>query len=201
MDLSRYLETMKNLPDRFSNLAFWRGVRKLRDAMVKTFEYVGEWGTLVENNLTSIESRLTQLGNNINSIGNMAGTTVSRLNRSFESRDLTMTSNVSPHIYACPVPERKVPYPRVDQCILTFTSNNTLGISTSEIIESAYFTGSFVLEGNTISFTQPVLLIPLYNQPNIQFMSPPIPLYRSGDSASMSNFNFTIKVRCRKIPS
>ena len=42
MDLSQYLETMKNLPDRFSSLAFWRGVRKLRDKIVNTFEYVGE---------------------------------------------------------------------------------------------------------------------------------------------------------------
>ena len=201
MDLLKYLEPMKNMPERFSNLAFWRGVRKLRDKMVDTFEYLGVWGTGVENNLTSIESRLTHIDNNIDSIGSMASTTVSRLNRSFESRDVTITTNVLPNIYACPVPESKVPYPRVDQCIFTFISNNTLDISTSEIIESAYFTGSFVLDGNTIMFTQPVLLIPLYNQSNIQFMSPPIPLYRSGDSASMSNFNFTIKVRCRKIPS
>lgn len=48
MDLSRYLESMKNLPDRFSNLAFWRGVRKLKDEMVKTFEYVEEWGNDIE---------------------------------------------------------------------------------------------------------------------------------------------------------
>lgn len=201
MDLSRYLEAMKNLPDRFSNLAFWRGVRKLRDGLVETFEYVASWGTLVENNLTSIESRLTQLGNNINSIGSMAGTTVSRLNRSFESRDITMTSNVSPDIYTFSIPESEVPYPRVDQCMLTFSGNNTLGISTSDIIESAYFTGTFNLEGRTISFTQPVPLVPLYNQSNIRFMSPAIPLYRSGTSASMSNFSFNIKVRCRKIAS
>lgn len=48
MDLSKYLESMKNLPDRFSNLAFWRGVRKLKDEMVKTFEYVEEWGNDIE---------------------------------------------------------------------------------------------------------------------------------------------------------
>ena len=49
MNLSKYLESMKNLPDRFSNLAFWRGVRKLRDKIVNTFEYVGEWGNGIEN--------------------------------------------------------------------------------------------------------------------------------------------------------
>ena len=49
MNLSKYLESMKNLPDRFSNLAFWRGVIKLRDKLVETFEYVGEWGNRIEN--------------------------------------------------------------------------------------------------------------------------------------------------------
>ena len=29
MDLLKYLEPMKNLPEQFSNLAFWRGVRLL----------------------------------------------------------------------------------------------------------------------------------------------------------------------------
>lgn len=55
MDLSKYLETMKNLPERFSNLAFWRGVRKLRDEIVKTFEYVETWGIGIENSLNSIK--------------------------------------------------------------------------------------------------------------------------------------------------
>ena len=49
MNLSKYLESMKNLPDRFSNLAFWRGVRKLRDEIVKTFEYLDSWGKNIEN--------------------------------------------------------------------------------------------------------------------------------------------------------
>lgn len=48
MDLLRYLEGMKNLPDRFSNLAFWRGVRKLRDEVVNAFEYVDSWGKNIE---------------------------------------------------------------------------------------------------------------------------------------------------------
>ena len=49
MDLLKYLESMKNLPNRFSNLAFWRGVRKMKDEILKTFEYVGEWGNGIES--------------------------------------------------------------------------------------------------------------------------------------------------------
>ena len=49
MDLLKYLEPMKNLPDRFSNLAFWRGVRTLKDEVVKAFEYVDSWGENIEN--------------------------------------------------------------------------------------------------------------------------------------------------------
>lgn len=51
MDLLKYLEPMKNLPDRFSNLAFWRGVRKLKDEVVNAFEYVNRWGENIENEI------------------------------------------------------------------------------------------------------------------------------------------------------
>ena len=53
MDLSKYLETMKNLPERFSNLAFWRGVRKLKDEIVNAFEYVDSWGKNIESELAN----------------------------------------------------------------------------------------------------------------------------------------------------
>lgn len=56
MDLLKYLEPMKNLPERFSNLAFWRGVRKLRDEVVNAFEYVDSWGENIENDLANIKS-------------------------------------------------------------------------------------------------------------------------------------------------
>lgn len=55
MDLLKYLEPMKNLPDRFSNLAFWRGVRKLRDEVVNAFEYVDGWGKRVELDISSLQ--------------------------------------------------------------------------------------------------------------------------------------------------
>ena len=51
MDLLKYLEPMKNLPERFSNLAFWRGVRKLRDEVVNALEYVDSWGESIESSL------------------------------------------------------------------------------------------------------------------------------------------------------
>lgn len=56
MDLSRYLEAMKNLPDRFSNLAFWRGVRKLKDEVVNAFEYVNSWGENIENTISNLST-------------------------------------------------------------------------------------------------------------------------------------------------
>ena len=49
MDLLKYLEPMKHIPERFSNLAFWRGVRKLRDDVVNALEYVDSWGEHVES--------------------------------------------------------------------------------------------------------------------------------------------------------
>ena len=54
MDLLKYLVPMKNTPERFSNLAFWRGVRKLKDEVVKAFEYEDSWGKNIESKLTSI---------------------------------------------------------------------------------------------------------------------------------------------------
>ena len=54
MDLLKYLEPMKNLPDRFSNLAFWRGVRKLKNVVVNAFEYVDSWGKSIESKSSEI---------------------------------------------------------------------------------------------------------------------------------------------------
>ena len=49
MDLLKYLAPMKNMPERFSNLAFWREVRKLKDEVVNAFEYIDSWGTHIES--------------------------------------------------------------------------------------------------------------------------------------------------------
>lgn len=55
MDLLKYLEPMKNLPKRFSNLAFWRDVRKFKDDVVNAFEYVDSWGDGVERSISNIK--------------------------------------------------------------------------------------------------------------------------------------------------
>ena len=43
----------ENIPERFSNLAFWRGVRNLKDYVVNAFEYLDSWGTHIESLLPS----------------------------------------------------------------------------------------------------------------------------------------------------
>lgn len=66
MDLLKYLEPMRNLPERFTNLAFWRGVRKLRDEVVNAFEYVDSWGEHVEHelaNATKVNFSITSISN------------------------------------------------------------------------------------------------------------------------------------------
>lgn len=210
MDLLKYLEPMKNLPDRFSNLAFWRGVRKLKDEIIKTFENVESWGTLVENNLTSLDSKISHLSSSLSSIGNMASNAQSnaakannRLNKSFEVQNINITSNVSPTIYPYTVSESQIPYPRVEQCVMRFDGLSTSSITSKDIIESANFTGSFIANGATIMFTQPMPLIPLYNNNNnsISFLTTPVSFYKTSSNMSISNVNLTIKVRCRRIPS
>ena len=208
MDLSKYLKTMKNLPERFSNLAFWRGVRKLRDEIVKTFDYVGSWGTLVENNLTSLDSKISNLSNGLSSIGSIAShaqsnaaSAIGRINNAFASHVVDITNNVSPTIYPYTVTESQVPYPRVEQCIMRFDGISTSGITSQDIIESAYFTGVMIAGGNRIEFTQPIPLIPYYNGSAISFISPPVSFYKTSSSMSISNVSIGIKVRCRKMPS
>lgn len=54
MDLLKYLEPMKNIPERFSNLAFWRGIKKLKDEVVSAFEYIDSWGENIEHEISNI---------------------------------------------------------------------------------------------------------------------------------------------------
>ena len=56
MDLLKYLAPMKNIPERFSNLAFWRGVRKLKDEVVNAFEYIDSWGDNIESEEAQMKS-------------------------------------------------------------------------------------------------------------------------------------------------
>ena len=73
MDLLKYLEPMKNLPNRFSNLAFWRGVRKLKDEVVTAFEYVGEWGNGIEGDIVRLENTDDSLDSRISALEDGGG--------------------------------------------------------------------------------------------------------------------------------
>lgn len=48
MKLLDYLIPMKNLPNRFSNLAFWRILRIFKDDVVDAFTYLHTWGNDIE---------------------------------------------------------------------------------------------------------------------------------------------------------
>lgn len=54
MNLTKFLKRMEKNPERFSNLAFWREVRKLKTNIVATFKYVESWGNNVENVLRNL---------------------------------------------------------------------------------------------------------------------------------------------------
>lgn len=73
MDLLKYLEPMKHLPDRFSNLAFWRGCRKFKDAVVNAFEYVDSWGESIETEGAQMKRDITDLAVNIGAIAKYNG--------------------------------------------------------------------------------------------------------------------------------
>lgn len=81
MDLLKYLEPMKNLPERFSNLAFWRGVRKLKDEVVNAFEYVDSWGKSIESEIESItpSTQMRYVATNENLSGSFPRETISHV--------------------------------------------------------------------------------------------------------------------------
>lgn len=81
MDLLKYLEPMKNLPERFSNFAFWRGVRKLKDEVVSAFEYIDSWGKNIESEIESITSptQMRYVATNEDISGNFPRETISHV--------------------------------------------------------------------------------------------------------------------------
>ena len=81
MDLLKYLAPMKNMPERFSNLAFWRGVRKLKDEVVNAFEYLDSWGKSIESEIESITSptQMRYVATNEDISGNFPRETISHV--------------------------------------------------------------------------------------------------------------------------
>ena len=56
MDLLKYIAPMKKAtPERFSNLAFWRRVRRLRAEIVAAFQYLHDWGNRIEGELKNFQ--------------------------------------------------------------------------------------------------------------------------------------------------
>lgn len=68
MKLLEYLEPMKTLPNRFSNLAFWRILRVFKDDVVDAFTYVDTWGKWVEDEQVSQNNKINSHENSISSI-------------------------------------------------------------------------------------------------------------------------------------
>ena len=81
MDLLKYLKPMKNLPARFSNLACWRDLKKLKDSAVNAFEYVDSWGKSIESEIESITSptKMRYVATNENMSGNFPRVTISHV--------------------------------------------------------------------------------------------------------------------------
>ena len=65
MKLLDYLEPMKTLPNRFSNLAFWRVLRVFKDEVVEAFTYVNSWGSDIEVEQRKQNASLTEHGQKI----------------------------------------------------------------------------------------------------------------------------------------
>ena len=61
MNLLKYINPIKNLPDRFSNLAFWRCVRKLKACIINALDYINVWGAGIENSLSEMNTDLSGL--------------------------------------------------------------------------------------------------------------------------------------------
>ena len=68
MNLLKYINPIKNLPDRFSNLAFWRCVRKLKDCVINALDYINGWGTGIENSLSGLQTWKTSVDSSLSSI-------------------------------------------------------------------------------------------------------------------------------------
>lgn len=179
MDLSKYLESMKNLPERFSNLAFWRGVRNLNNEIANTFSHIQDWGTGIEGQINRLKLRL---------------------NNSFTVDDHTINVTGPSNLYKIDqgVPESSVPYPRVDNYMLIFTISN-LSNTNADIIESAAFDGTLAINNRRVTFNNPMPLIPVINGSTMYLIFYPLPMYMENSNYSIENGNMTLYIRSRRI--
>lgn len=168
MDISKYLKSMKNLPNRFSNLAFWRGVRKLKDEMLKTFEYVGEWGNGIEGQITDIKSNITTLENTDQSLdsrisalenagggGSGGGSGALVFNSSSKSFTPTTIEVLTSNLDVSNAGALIVPYPKVVYARLIGILD---GLEANSLIVNALMSGHVAVSkgtqySNTVQFT------------------------------------------------
>lgn len=102
MDLLKYLEPMKDLPKRFSNLAFWRDVRKFKDEVVNALEYVDSWGEHIENSITkttpTIKYQIYNMDNNSSFTGSY-----DQVNKTINASMSSATIDVPEHSVIVPI--------------------------------------------------------------------------------------------------
>lgn len=74
MNLLKYLEPMKkNMPKRFSNLAFWRDARKFKDAVINALEYADSWGESIEAEQSAQNASIEKLTPNFSKMKTSTG--------------------------------------------------------------------------------------------------------------------------------
>lgn len=94
MKLLDYLEPMKTLPNRFSNLAFWRVLRVFKDEVVEAFTYVNSWGSEIEVEQRTQNVSLTEHGQKITDLVAEQVTQNSRIS-ALEESDISVDRRVS----------------------------------------------------------------------------------------------------------
>ena len=168
MDLLKYLAPMKNVPERFSNLEFWRGVRKFRDRVVETFEYVGEWGNGIEGQITDInvnigglkytdrtlDSRISALENAGGGGGGSASGALV-FNSNSKSFNPTTIEVLKSNLDVSDAGNLLIPYPKVVYARLIGTLDN---LEANSLIVNALMSGSIAVSkgtqySNTVQFT------------------------------------------------
>ena len=94
MKLLDYLEPMKTLPNRFSNLAFWRVLRVFKDEVVEAFTYVNSWGSGIEVEQRTQNVSLTEHGQKITDLVAEQATQNNRIS-ALEESDTSVDRRVS----------------------------------------------------------------------------------------------------------
>lgn len=65
MDILKFVEDVKHLPNRFSNLDFWRSLKTFNEHLYDAFQYLDSWGNSIEKEQSTQNSSLTSHGQKI----------------------------------------------------------------------------------------------------------------------------------------